>query len=274
MIFISHSSKDKELVVLLNTYLLTIGLNQDDIFCSSINGQDVNNGCAIDDYIHSKMKDSDTIIYLITHNFISSGYCASELGAGWMVKDSKNIFLLKTEDVNPEEMKGFINSNYKYSKFNSDGLSELYDLISEKYNLIHKQAAINSAISDFLTKAKSCTSILLEEKEKSKTQLEEEHIKALEKQYENLPVGAKKIIAEIYFSDSGIKYYTLSNGVIGSLTAKLFIRRTTNLSTGYMLFAFELQPWVISFIKKNKNVKNELEKINKSIQTPREPSLL
>lgn len=182
MIFISHSSKDKELVLLLNTYLISIGLKQEDIFCSSIDGQDVNNGCAIDDFVHSKLQVSDTIIYLITQNFISSGYYASELGAGWVVKDSKSLFLLKTEDVDSEEMKGFINSNYKYSKLNSDGLSELYDLISEKYALIHKQAAINSAISDFLTRAKRCTSVLLEEKEKSETQLKEEYIKALENQ--------------------------------------------------------------------------------------------
>lgn len=273
MIFLSHSSKDKELVLLLNTYLIAIGLKQEDIFCSSINGQDVNNGCAIDDFVHSKLQVSDTIIYLITQNFISSGYCASELGAGWMVKDSKSLFLLKTEDVNPEEMKGFINSNYKYSKLNSDGLSELYDLISEKYALIHKQAAINSAISDFLTRAKRCTSVLLEEKEKSETQLKEEYIKALENQYDNLSSGAKKIIAEIYFSDSGVKYYSLSNGVVSSLSDKFFLHRTTSVSTGPMLFAFELQPWVISFIKKNKNVKNELERINKTVQTPREPSL-
>lgn len=268
MIFISHSVKDIELIKALNTFLISLNVNQNDIFCSSIEGQGVKNGERISDKISNAINNSKIIIYVITNNFIRSTFCTQELGAGWVLKKDKQFFIFKSEDVNPSDLKGFINSEYKYSTFDSSGLSSLSDSICNLYNLSISHSLVNNAINSFLEKARIETSILVEDKDKTAEEIKRKQISNLEKQYKYLAIGAKKIIANIYYSYEGVCYYSLSNGVIGSLETKMFIRRTTGLSTPNMSFAFELQPWVIDFINKNKKVADELNELMKSKNTP------
>ena len=273
MIFISHSSKDINLIKALNSFVASLGVKQTEIFCSSIEGQGVKNGKRISDEISKAISDAKVIVYVITHNFIKSPYCTQELGAGWVLKNKKQFFIFKAEDVNDDEIKGFINSEYKYSSFDSNGLSSLSDSIIELYNLVLKHSLVNNAINSFLEKAKIETTVLIEEKDKSAAEIKKKQILNLEKQYTYLAPGAKKIIAEIYFSYEGVGYYSLSNGVVGSLESKLFVRRTTSQSTNCWTFAYELQPWTIAFIKKNKKIQEELKSIltSKKLPTPHEP---
>lgn len=273
MIFISHSAKDIELVNSLNTFLLSLGLTQNDIFCSSINGQGVKTGKRISDTIQNKLRESNILIFVITQNFIKSPYCTNELGAGWILSNEKDVYIFKSDDVENDEMKGFVNSEYKYSTFNSEGLSDLSDKICELYDFKIKHSIINNAIKTFLENAKIQNAVLVEDKSKSSKQLKDEQIKNLEKQYDTLSYGAKRIIAEIYFSYEGIRYFNLSNGIIGSLEGKLFVHRTTSVSTGFQSFAFELQPWVISFINREKKVQQELKELleNKNAVVSHEP---
>lgn len=83
MIFISYSTKDIELIKALNTFLVSLNVNQNEIFCSSIEGQGVKNGERISDKISDAINNSKIIIYVITNNFIRSTFCTQELGAGW-----------------------------------------------------------------------------------------------------------------------------------------------------------------------------------------------
>lgn len=261
MIFISHSAKDVDLVNSLNTFLVSLGITQKEIFCSSINGQGVKTGNRINDTIQDKIRESKILIFVITQNFIKSPYCTNELGAGWILSKEKHVFIFKSDDVEQSEMKGFINSEYKYSNFDCDGLFELSDSICDLYDLKIKHSVINNAIKSFLENAEIQNAVLVENKNKSSKELKEEQIRNLEKQYDLLSLGAKRIIAEIYFSYEGVRYFNLSNGIIGSLEEKLFVHRTTSISTGFQSFAFELQPWAISFINREQKVKKELEKI-------------
>lgn len=70
MIFISHSAKDVDLVNSLNTFLVSLGITQKEIFCSSINGQGVKTGNRINDTIQDKIRESKILIFVITQNFI------------------------------------------------------------------------------------------------------------------------------------------------------------------------------------------------------------
>lgn len=264
MVFISHSSKDVNLVNHLNSLLTSLGIKSEDIFCSSLEGQGVKNGLRISDEIQKNMKKSSLIIYVITQNFLKSTYCTNELGAGWILNDEKQLFILKAEDVKNEELIGFINSEYKYSLFDQAGISDLCDIVFELFNIKVKVSTCNRYIKNFLENAKEETAILVDNLNKTNDEILKERINNLEKQYELLPVGAKAIIADIYFSYEGVRYYSLSNGTVGSLESKLFLHRTTNVSTGFQLFAYELQPWVINFINNNSIVKQELEKISKN----------
>lgn len=86
--FISHSSQDKELVLLF-VDLLTKRFHVDinDIFCTSMDnalkiGEDFIKG------IKGSLHDSEIVLFLITENYISSKFCIMEMGAAWAYKDN------------------------------------------------------------------------------------------------------------------------------------------------------------------------------------------
>ena len=272
MIFISHSSKDIALVELFNQFLTSLGVKKEDIFCSSINGQGVENGTRIADAVLKHLKDSNLIIYFVTNHFLKSPYCTQELGIGWSLNNEKIMFIYKADDVRPDEIKGFVSSDYKYSQLNSDGLSELCDkLIELKYGISEKHKIINGSINQFLNSARKVISLLVETKDLSEEEADKRLVKKLETQYEDLAVGAKAILANLYFSNDGVCYYRINNGVVQSLVTKFFIRRVTTLSTGDLFFAYELQPWAHEFIKKNKTIQEELKSIGKRGCIPTTP---
>ena len=260
-IFISHSSKD-DIVPLFVNFLTSIGIQSNDIFCSSLEGNGVKNGERINDSIRNELQNASIVIYLITNNFLKSTYCTQELGALWMLKNSK-AFLFKFEDVNDSDFKGFVDSSYKYNSFNTDGLSSLYDELVEIFELKNKQAVISRAINKLLVDSKSKIKVLIEDKDKSDKEIQAEQIKNLEKQYDVLSIGEKRIIGSIYFCEDAVGYYQLSNGTISLLESKLFVRRISTVSCGCLQFAFALQPWVINMINKSPKIKNELEKLAK-----------
>ncbi|MDE5552967.1 MAG: toll/interleukin-1 receptor domain-containing protein [Malacoplasma sp.] len=259
-IFISHSTKDNIVPFFVN-FLTSIGIKNGDIFCSSMEGHGVKNGERINESIKKELNEVAIIIYLITNNFIKSTYCIQELGASLVLNGSTRVFLFKFDDINDFEIKGFIDSSYKYNLFNTDGLSSLYDELDDIFNLKNKQAVINRAINDLVVKTKDEIKSLVEDKDKTDEVLKKEKIKNLEKQYEDLSIGEKRIIGSIYFCDDAVGYYSISNGTIGLLLSKLFVMRTTSLSTGFQQFAYALQPWVINMIKRNPNIENELKSI-------------
>lgn len=272
MIFISHSSKDIHLVELFNQFLTSLGIKKEEIFCSSINGQGVENGTRIGGSVLKQLKDSNLAIFLVTNNFLRSPYCTQELGIGWSLSNEKDIFIYKADDVRSDEIKGFISSDYKYSQLNSDGLSELCDKLSElQYGISKKHKFINESINQFLNSVRKVVSLLVDTRDLSDEEANKKMVENLEKQYNDLAMGAKAILADLFFSNDGVCYYQINNGVVQSLVTKLFIRRVTVLSTGYLLFAYELQPAAYEFIKNNKNVQEELKIIRKKGHVPTTP---
>lgn len=253
-IFISHSSKDKFVKSFVD-FLTSLGVNPNDIFCSSLEGQGVKNGTRINDSVRKEFNASDLKVYLISHNFLESTYCVQELGALWSLGDDKPHFIFKFEDVNDNDIKGFVDSSYKYNLVNTDGLACFYDEVADLFKLQNKQAVISRAIDTLLTNIKKEVTVLVEDKDKTSKELEAEKVKNLEKQFDDLSIGEKKIIGSIYFSEDAVGYYSMSNGTIGLLLSKLFLVRTTNISTGFQQFPYALQPWARAFIKNNKKYK-------------------
>lgn len=263
-LFISHSSKNKNLIDKFILLCTSVGVSPDNIFCSSFEGQGVKNGTRINSEITREINESEAIVYIITKDFINSAYCAQELGAVAFLNENKPFFIFKSNELNNNDLSGFIDSSIKYNLFNTEGVSEFCDWLSSFFGITKKMATINKAISKFLEDAKEDITILIENKDKTEKELQKERISFLESQYEDLPIGAKRIIAEIYFSEDGVGYYSLNNGTVGLLQSQFFIARTTTVSTGLVTFAFALQPWVRDFIKKHSEVREELSKIVKS----------
>lgn len=262
-LFISHSSKDENVIKKIITLLTSIGIKPDDIFCSSFEGQGVKNGQRINSEIRKEINGCSAILYFVSKNFVESTFCTQELGAACLLNDKKPFFILKTNEISDDDLSGFIDNTYKYNLINTDGMSSLCDWCSENFEITKKVALLNKAISTFLEDAKEDIKILKENKDKTDKELQKERIKILESQYDDLAPGAKRILAEIFYSEGGVGYYSLSNGTICLLQNQFFVSRVSSVSIGLYEFAFSLQPWAKDFIKKNEQVQGELKKLMK-----------
>lgn len=267
-IFISHATLDSKFVNEFMSFLCEVGIPKEDIFCSSFEGNGVKNGERIPDSVINGLKHSDLIIYFITNNFLKSTFCTQELGAFALLDNSdKSRFIFKFDDVDNSEIKGFVDSSIKYNLFDSVGLSNLYDSLNEIFNLNKKISQVTESINKLLANSKSFVSSIIEDKNKTNEELNRQHINNLRNSYHNLSQREKLVIAEIYFGNMGIQYYSMSDGVVGLLESKHYIFRTTAISNinfyDPYTFAYALQTWVIDFIKENKKVYKELEGIYK-----------
>ena len=116
-VFISHSSANKEIAEHLSAYLIRIGVNEKNIFCSSIIGQGVANGEKLNDAIGKAIRKSKLIVFLLSRDFLDSSYCMEELGAGWYLNQHQGAicFYLVLPDMELSDLSGFVNS--KVDKF-------------------------------------------------------------------------------------------------------------------------------------------------------------
>ncbi|MBL4898605.1 MAG: toll/interleukin-1 receptor domain-containing protein [Colwellia sp.] len=99
-IFISHASADKELVDAFvdSLLLLGIGLNEGDVFCTSVEGMGIKNGDDFRESIKHEIEGCPVTILLITQNYKRSEMCLNEMGASWVL--SKHVFPLILEPIN------------------------------------------------------------------------------------------------------------------------------------------------------------------------------
>lgn len=99
-IFISHSSKDKELIgrFVDNILLLGIGLNHEDIFCTSIEEMGVKNGEDMRKHIRENMQSADFSFLMISKNYKASEICLNEMGAVWATDNQVRYYLLPDVD--------------------------------------------------------------------------------------------------------------------------------------------------------------------------------
>ncbi len=133
-IFISHSSNDKELVLMF-VDLLTQGfhIDYDEIFCTSMD-----NALRVgEDFIKSikdNLHDSEIVLFLITQNYIESKFCIMEMGAAWAFKDNIFPIIVPPLDFN-------ILNDTPLKIIQSIILSDAEDLFKKlyEYKLVEKQ---------------------------------------------------------------------------------------------------------------------------------------
>ena len=99
-VFISHSSKDEQLVKDFVNHILClgIGLNPDDIFCSSIEDMTIRNGEDIRKHIQDNIRSAEYSFLLISDNYKASEICVNEMGAVWAYDANVKLFLLPNAD--------------------------------------------------------------------------------------------------------------------------------------------------------------------------------
>lgn len=104
--FISHSSKDVSLVEELIEILEVIGVSDEDIFCTSVEGYGISLGENFLETIKNKLSPHTLVLFLISENFYESPVSLCEMGATWIQSNSHIPILIPPMTF--EKVKGVI----------------------------------------------------------------------------------------------------------------------------------------------------------------------
>ncbi len=139
MIFISHSSTDKDIAILLRDFFCNTGIPRDSIFCSSIVGNDVNE--KIPDEVKNALKKSAVNIAILSHNYYQSPYCLNEAGILWY--EDTPVIPIALPEINPHNMLGFLNNEYKIRRLDLDtDVCYLYDTVISSLSIKTAKSSI------------------------------------------------------------------------------------------------------------------------------------
>lgn len=180
-VFVSHASKDKTIVDLFVKHILILGLGiqEDQIFYTSMKGMDIKTGDDFREAIRDGLKAAKLSILVITSNYKTSEVCLNEMGAAWASPEMKVIPLI-LEPINFQSV-GVVMQPKQVGKLDDrNQLNKLHDEISTHLSLTKKGTAIWSGhVETFLSQLKLTlekhdftTPVTNDEFNKLKTELE------------------------------------------------------------------------------------------------------
>lgn len=151
-IFISHSTKDVNIVKSFVENILKLGLDisSDRIFCSSMEGQGIKSGQYIPDRLREEINISIIAFLFISKNYKSSEVCLNEVGAAWATLPKENVIPLILPNVDFHEL-GFLDIGrlglkIKMREDISKLIQDTKDILNPNYNL----ARLNHKIDVFI----------------------------------------------------------------------------------------------------------------------------
>lgn len=138
MVFISHSSKDKEFAEALVDLLESIGLDKDTLFCSSVAGYGLDLSDDIFETLRNLFLNHDLfMIFIHSPRYYKSAVSLNEMGAAWALR--KGFCSILTSDMEFSGLIAVVNDrtiaikvNEKEAKYR---LNELYDKLKDIFNL-------------------------------------------------------------------------------------------------------------------------------------------
>lgn len=146
-IFISYSSRNQRLVEAFTKFLqLGMGMNKSDIFCTAYPDM-LETGYSFIEKIRKNLQECETVISIITEEYLESAFCLVEMGAAWAM--SKHYFPLVTvqyDRLNKTPLMGMPMRKL----INIDDLSVIYDELHRCGVLEEYQTA------EFNKQAKEC----------------------------------------------------------------------------------------------------------------------
>lgn len=142
-IFISHSSKDVEYVAQIVNLLDGMGLNQTQVFCSSLPGYGIPIDTDIFDYLRAQFLEYDLhVIFLHSDNYYRSPISLNEMGAAWALR--RTVTSILVPGFSYERMTGVVNNMSVSIKLDmqrlelQDKLNQLHDKIVDEFKLTKK----------------------------------------------------------------------------------------------------------------------------------------
>lgn len=138
MVFISHSSKDKEFAEALVDLLESIGLDKDTLFCSSVAGYGLGLSDDIFETLRNLFQSHDLfMIFIHSPRYYTSAVSLNEMGAAWALRTGFCSIL--TSDMEFSGLKGVVNDRSIAIRVNEEDawyrLNELYDRLKSIFNL-------------------------------------------------------------------------------------------------------------------------------------------
>lgn len=150
-IFISHASKDSELInkFVDDIILLGMGLDSDIIAYTSREETGVIPGESIPQFIQDNIACADIVLLMISDNFKNSEVCLNEMGAAWAL--NKHIVQILLPNTSFEKL-GWLCSLKRAIKIDSnDSLDDLCVLFSDKLDFGVKLTVWNRNKAAFLS---------------------------------------------------------------------------------------------------------------------------
>lgn len=138
MVFISHSSKDKDFAEALVVLLEDLGMDSTNVFCSSVDGYGVGLSQDIFETLRELFNEHNLfVIFIHSPRYYKSYVSLNEMGAAWVLKTDFCSFL--TTDMDFSMMKGVVNGSTISIKVDNDDtparLSELKDKLTNVFGL-------------------------------------------------------------------------------------------------------------------------------------------
>lgn len=154
LVFISHSSKDKELALALIELLRNaLGLRDDEIRCTSVDGFRLPAGAKAEDQLKTEVHAAQAFIGLITSNSLKSAYVLFELGARWAT-NRQMIPLLA--GIPTDALEGPLR---EFNAIAASNAAQLHQLVTDIGKFLHRQvqgpASYTRYIEALAQKAKS-----------------------------------------------------------------------------------------------------------------------
>jgi len=154
-IFISHSSKDKPIVMSFIKEILKIGcgFKDEDIFCT-LDPSAIRTGDDFREQIIENTKKCDYILLFISENYNLSDVCKNEMGAAWAL-EGKRVLPFILPGISFKQM-GFLNVVKQGASITERRkLDELYQELCSNYDMVPDWPAFNTAKDDFLDSVKA-----------------------------------------------------------------------------------------------------------------------
>lgn len=256
-VFISHSSKDEAFVGKLAQLFELLGVNRNNIFCSSIEGQGVKLGKKIEEAVRNEIIEDKVLIYIISNNFLNSNYCLNELGAGWILSDNrtqnKNLFHIKLPDISFDDIKGFIGGSDKCTECNDKSITTFVEEFEEVLGLPLKKATVyRNLVDTFIKDIQSFIDAAEQASKLNKEEQQKQHLELLKNGLRNINEAERKIVKAIYTSSSGDYILDPTSATVAALEAKDIIF-TANGYYDYLdpQCSYTFHPWVYKVLKED-----------------------
>ena len=176
-IFISHSSKDKDLIEMFveKVLRLGIGISAADIFCTSIETTGIKNGDDMRSHIHKNIIGCDLALLIISRSYIQSSICLNEMGAVWSVP-IPNVNVFVCPDCELPKSIGWLYEVKKADRLcDKNALDRFYEHLTNVYGIEKKVTEWGIQRDAFLTASRNCSgkTVLGRMKQKCKAWLKE-----------------------------------------------------------------------------------------------------